>query len=79
MRFHHHNAIARRESPWQPENHLHKICVRHCANNVCRDIKALIVRVNEIDQDRRRRLARGKLKVPYENNHSRVSIAAEVE
>jgi len=34
---------------------------------------------HEVDQDRRRRFTRGELKVPYEKNHSRVSIAAEVE
>jgi hypothetical protein len=69
-----HNAAPNPETIRQPKNNLRKVEAGHEPYILSRYVVALVVRVDQIDSHRRRRLALGQLNAGNEENDSRIRI-----
>ena len=63
----------------QSENYLDEVGVRYGLHAFCGHVVVLVVSVNQIHYDRRRRFTLVQLKVSEEDDYARVWIASEVE
>jgi hypothetical protein len=63
----------------QSENYLDKVSVRDTYDGFSRRVVDLVVSVNEIHYYRRSNFTLAQLKIPHEDNYSRVLIASKLE
>ena len=70
---------AGREIIGQSEDHLREVAIHYQSHTLCRDVVALLITVNQIHDDCRRRFTLCPLNIPDKDNHPRVSITPEIE
>ena len=72
-------TLARGDRGRHAEDNLNKISVGHGSNNLGCYVEILIIRINEIYDCRQSTFTLRQLKVPNEDNHSRIPITSNTE